>query len=61
MNVKVNFLFNSLQLGKDFANHIDQAHRLKTTNEPEKLAPIQVTVKMDENGGSKIPQRQSKF
>jgi hypothetical protein len=51
MNVKVNFLFNSLQLGNDFANHIEQANRLKTTNEPEKLAPIQVTVKMDENGG----------
>jgi guanylate kinase len=48
---KVNVLFNSLQLGNDFASQIEQVHRFKTPNEPEKIAPIQVTVKMDGNGG----------
>ncbi len=48
---KVNVLFNSLNLGNDFANQIEQVHRFKTPNEPEKIAPIQVTVKMDGNGG----------
>ena len=44
-------MFNSLQLGNDVASQIEQVHRFKTPNEPEKIAPIQVTVKMDGNGG----------
>ena len=48
---KVNVLFYSLNLGNDFANQIEQVHRFKTHNEPEKIATIQVTVKMDGNGG----------
>ena len=48
---KVNVLFNSLQLGNDVASQIEQVHRFKTPNELEKIAPIQVTVKMDGNGG----------
>ena len=47
---KVSKLFNSLGLGKDFANQIEQVRRFKQPNETEKVAPIQVTVQMDGNG-----------
>ena len=48
---KVSILFNSLGLGTDFANQIEQVRRFKQSNDAEKVAPIQVTVQMDGNGG----------
>lgn len=48
---KVSILFNSLGLGTDFANQIEQVRRFKPPNDAEKVAPIQVTLKMDGNGG----------
>ena len=47
----LSILFKSLGLGTDFANQIEQVRRFKPPNDAEKVAPIQVTLKMDGNGG----------
>ena len=48
---KLNDLFNSLQLYEKLGEQIEKVQRFKTPSDPDKIAPIQVTFKMDGNGG----------
>ena len=49
---KLNNLFNSLQLYEKLGEQIEKVQRFKTPSDPDKIAPIQVTFKMDGNGAT---------
>ena len=49
---KLNDLFNSLQLYEKLGEQIEKVQRFKTLSDPDKIAPIQVTFKMDGNGAT---------
>ena len=44
---KVSNLFNSLNLGNNYANQIERVRGLKSLSDSNKISPIQVTVKND--------------